>query len=144
MFIFSRLFNSNMSTMPMPNVFRMVCLSIILDLHDSTTIVAISMIDDMLDPPIRKVNIVLSLNITSFITRSFFSKVCVILVIMHSILEVERIRLLIVIFSAMSSTCSTNTTSRSWQTQGWYSKKTNDKEQSNHCFASMSGRYSPC
>merc|ERR1712215_327953 len=138
MFIFSRLFTSNMSTMPMPNVFRMVCLSIILDLHDSTTIVTISMIDDMLDPPIRKVYIVLSLNITSFITRSFFSKVCVILVIMHSILEVERIRLLIVMISTMSSNTSTNTSSRARQTQGWYSKKTNDKGQSNHCFASMS------
>merc|ERR1712203_425978 len=117
------------ASVSMMNNIRMVCLSIILDLHDSTTIVAISMIDDMLDPPIRKVNIVLSLNITSFITRSFFSKVCVILVIMHSILEVERIRLLIVMISSMSSNTSTNTTSRSRQTQGWYSKKTNDKEQ---------------
>merc|ERR1711970_1506890 len=96
------------------------------------------MIDDMLDPPIRKVYIVLSLNITSFITSPFFSKVCVILVIMHSILKVERIRLLIVMISTMSSNTSTNTTSRSRQTQGWYSKKTNDKEQSNHCFASTS------
>merc|ERR1719244_1468335 len=33
----------------MPDMFRMVCLSIILDLHDSTTIVTISMIDDMLE-----------------------------------------------------------------------------------------------
>ena len=96
----------------MPNVFRMMCFSIILDLHDSTTIVAISMIDDMLDPPIRKVNMILSLNITSFITSPFFSKVCVILVIMHSILEVERIRLLIVMISSMSSNYSTNTSSR--------------------------------
>merc|ERR1711970_983644 len=34
----------------------MVCLSIIFDIHDSTAIVTISMIDDMLDPSIRKVN----------------------------------------------------------------------------------------
>merc|ERR1719430_1948265 len=125
-----------MSSMSM--VIRMVCLSIIFDIHDSTTIVPISMVDDMLDPPIRKVNMILSLNIPAFIAISFFTEVCVILVIMHSILEVERIRFFIVIFSAMSSTCSTNTTSRSRQTQGWYRKKTNDKEQSNHCFASMS------
>merc|ERR1719244_904068 len=120
----------------MPMMFRMMCFSIILDLHDSTTIVTISMIDDMLDPPIRKVNIVLSLNITSFITRSFLSKVCEILVIMHSILEVERIRLLIVMISTMSSNTSTNTTSRPRQAQGWDSKETNGKKISNHCVAS--------
>merc|ERR1711970_1136934 len=117
-------------------MFRMMCFSIILDLHDSTTIVAISMVDDMLDPPIRKVYIVLSLNITSFITGSFFSKVCVILVIMHSILEVERIRFLIVMISTMSSNTSTNTSSRTRETQSWDSKETDGKFKSKHCCAS--------
>merc|ERR1712203_792137 len=114
------------ASVSMMNNIRMVCLSIILDLHDSTTIVTISMINDMLDPPIRKEYIVLSLNITSFITGSFFSKVCVILVIMHSILEVERIRLLIVMISTMSSNTSTNTSSRARATESWDGKKTND------------------
>merc|ERR1719430_1682682 len=91
------------------------------------------MIDDMLDPPIRKVNMILSLNITSFITISFFAEVCVILVIMHSILEVERIRLLIVMISTMSSNYSTNTSSRTWLAHCLDSKKTNDKFKSNHC-----------
>merc|ERR1711970_1608308 len=50
------------------------------------------MINDMLDPSIRKMYMILSLNVTSLITISFFTEVCVILVIMHSILEVERIR----------------------------------------------------
>merc|ERR1719411_522521 len=62
----------------------------------------------MLDPPIRKVYMVFSLNITSLITSPHFTEVCVILVIMHSILEVERIRLLIVMISTMSSNYSTN------------------------------------
>merc|ERR1719228_1676889 len=70
------------------------------------------MINDMLDPPIRKVNMILSLDITSLITISFFTEVCVILVIMDSILKVERIRLLIVMISTMSSSYSTNTSSR--------------------------------
>merc|ERR1719317_434359 len=96
----------------MMNNIRMMCFSIIFDLHDSTTIVTISMIDDMLDPSVGKVCIILSLDITTFITISFFTKVCVILVIMHSILEVERIWLLIVMISTMSSTSSTNTSSR--------------------------------
>merc|ERR1719244_1984128 len=100
--------------------------------YDGTTIVAISMIDDMLYPPIRKVNIVLSLNITSCITRPFFSKVCVIFVIMHSILEVERIRLLIVMISTMSS----NTSSRTRETESWDSKETDGKFKSKHCCAS--------
>ena len=96
----------------MVNNIRMVSLSIIFNLHDSTTIVAISMVYDMLDPPIRKVYMVLSLDITSLITSPHFTEVCVILVIMHSILEVERIRLLIVMISTMSSNYSTNTSSR--------------------------------
>merc|ERR1711970_1255405 len=103
-------------------MFRMMCLSIIFDLHDSTTIVAISMINDMLDPSIRKVNMILSLNITSFITISFFSKVCVILVIMHSILEVERIRTVVITTSMTSSsympTSNMTTTNSSWRAKG--------------------------
>merc|ERR1711888_311085 len=106
-----------MSSMSM--VIRMVCLSIIFNLHYSTTIVSISMVNDMLDPSIRKVNMILSLNITAFITISFFAEVCVILVIMHSILEVERIRLLIVMISSMSSNYSTTTSSRARQAQSW-------------------------
>ena len=99
-----------MSTMS--NVFRVASLPIIFDIHDGATIVAISMVDDMLDSSIRKVDLVLSLDITSLISRPYFTKVCVILVIMHSILEVERIRLLIVMISTMPSTNSTNTSSR--------------------------------
>merc|ERR1719320_579201 len=116
----------------MMNNIRMMCFSIIFDLRDSTTIVTISMIDDMLDPSIGKVYIILSLNITSFIARPFLTKVCVILVIMDSILEVKRIRLLIV----MISTMSTNTSSRARQAQSWDSKNREGKGISNHCAAS--------
>merc|ERR1719348_1496744 len=101
-----------MSMAAMVDYVRMVSFPVILYFHDGTTIVAISMVDDMLDPPIRKVYMVLSLNITSLITRPHFTEVCVILVIMHSILEVERIRLLIVMISTVSSNYSTNTSSR--------------------------------
>merc|ERR1712152_128567 len=100
-----------MTMTTMVNNIRMMSFPIIFDFHDSTAIVAISMVDDMLDPPIRKVYMVLSLNITSLITRPHFTEVCVILVIMHSVLEVERIRLLIVMISTMSSNYSTNTSS---------------------------------
>merc|ERR1719411_2423863 len=73
----------------------------------------------MLDSPIRKVYMVLSLNITSLIARPHFTEVCVILVIMYSVLEVKRIRLLIVMISTMSSNYSTNTSSRARQAQCW-------------------------
>merc|ERR1719430_908891 len=133
-FIISKTYNLShilfMSSMSM--VIRMVCLSIIFDIHDSTTIVTISMVDDMLDPSIRKVNMILSLNIPAFIAISFFTEVCVILVIMHSILEVERIRFFIIIFSAMSSTCSSNTSSRSRQAHGWDDNGSKYKGKSNH------------
>merc|ERR1719315_72060 len=67
------------------------------------------MINDMLNPSIRKVNMMLSLNITSCITISFFAEVCVILVIMHSILEVEGIRT-VVITGPMTSSMTTSVT----------------------------------
>merc|ERR1719430_1173100 len=69
------------------------------------------MIDDMLDPPIRKVNMILSLNITSFITISFFTEVCVILIIMHSIFEVERIRTVVIASSMTTAMTTSNMTS---------------------------------
>merc|ERR1711970_387707 len=70
------------------------------------------MIDDMLDPSIRKVNMIFSLNVTSSITISFFTEVRVILVIMDSILEVERIRT-VVIASPMTSSMTTSMTTSS-------------------------------
>merc|ERR1719431_2154031 len=100
----------------------MVCLSIICDLHDSTTKEAITKIEDMLDPSIRKVNVILSLNITSFISIPLFTEVCVILVIMHSILEVERIRTVVITTSMTSSsympTSNMTTTNSSWRAKG--------------------------
>merc|ERR1712098_364380 len=106
-----------MTMTTMVNNIRMMSFPIIFDFHDSTTIVTISMVYDMLDPPIRKVYMVLSLDITSLIPRPHFTEVCVILVIMHSILEVERIRLLIVMISTMSCNYSTNTSSRARKAQ---------------------------
>merc|ERR1719228_3213141 len=79
------------------------------------------MIEDMLDPPIRKVNMILSLDITSLITISFFTEVCVILVIMDSILEVERIRTVVITSPMTSSNMTTSnmtTTNSSWLGKG--------------------------
>merc|ERR1712106_950039 len=101
------------STMSMPTVvnnIRMPCLPIIFNLHDSTTIVTISMVDHMLYPTIRESNSVLTLNVTSLITRPHFTKVCVILVIMHSILEMEGVRPLTIASSMTTSYSSSNTT----------------------------------
>ena len=94
---------SSMSMTAVMDNIRMPCLPVIFNLHDSTTIVPISMVDHMLDPTIRKVDMVLSLNVTSLITRPHFTEVCVILVIMHSILEVKGIGLLIMIITVAST-----------------------------------------
>merc|ERR1719430_307821 len=131
----------HMSTIPMSNVFRVLSLSIIFDIHDGVTIVTISMVDDMLDSSIRKVDLVLSLDITSLISRPYFTKVRVILVIMNSILEVERIWSLIIMISTMSSTCSTNSTNTSSRTSNGESrdsKETRNMYKSNHCLATKS------
>merc|ERR1719308_803440 len=105
--------NSNSTSMTtMLNDIRMVCFSIILDIHDSPSIVSISMVDDMLYSAIRKSHSVFSLYITSLIPCPGLTKVCVILGIMHSILEVERIRTVIVSL-AMTSSNNSSTTNNS-------------------------------
>merc|ERR1719481_2128378 len=101
----------SMSMAAMVDYVRMVSFPIILYFHDGTTIVTISMVDDMLDPPIRKVYMVLSLNISSCIASPYFTEVCVILVIMHSVLEVKRIRTVVITMSMTSSMTTSMTTS---------------------------------
>ena len=89
-------------------ILRMMSLPTILDLHDSSSISPISMVDHMLDTTIRKSHGVLSLHAATLITRPLLTEVCVVLVIMHTILKVERIRSLIIIISTMA-TMSNNT-----------------------------------
>jgi hypothetical protein len=81
------------------------------DLYGSAAIVTISIVRYMLYSTIREVDTVLPLNVTSLIPRSLFMEVCVMLVIMHSILIVERIRLLIIMITTMTTTLTTTTNS---------------------------------
>ena len=98
-----------MPTISMPMVVRVLGLSVIPNFHDSSTIVTISMIDHMLDPTIRKVDIILSLHVTSLIASSLLSKVCVVLVIMDSILVMERVWVLIIILpTTMTNSVANN------------------------------------
>merc|ERR1712106_20666 len=120
--------SSTMSMPTMGNNIRMPCLPIIFNLHDCTTIVAISMVDHMLYPTIRKSNSVLSLNVTSLITRPHFTKVCVILVIMHSILEVEGVRCFIINLSVATTS---NQSSTSMATFTSMASSTNQSSTSN-------------
>ena len=89
-------------------VFWMMSLPAVLDLHDGSTISPISMVDDMLDPAIRKSHSVLSLHAATLIARPLLTEVCVIFVIMHSIFKVEGIRLLIIMISTSMATMSNN------------------------------------
>merc|ERR1719315_532986 len=93
-------------SMSMSNNIRMSCFSLVRNLHDSTTIVTISSILDILNPTIRKSYLILSNNIPILITRPVLTEVCVILVIMHSIFKLERVWLFMII-SSMSSYNST-------------------------------------
>merc|ERR1719369_2191493 len=98
--------------MTMSNNIREPCFSLVRNLHDSTTIVTISSILDILNPTIRKSYLILSNNIPVLITRPVLTEVCVILVIMHSIFKLERVRLFMIIStvaSTMSSSYSSNT-----------------------------------
>ena len=85
-----------MASMTPTMILQMMSLPTVIDIHEGSAISTISMVDEMLDPAIRKIHSVLSLHAATLITRFMLTEVCVILVIMHSILKVERIRLLII------------------------------------------------
>ena len=97
-----------MSIMAPCVIIWMMSLSTVLDLHDSSPISPISMVDHMLDTSIRKSHSVLSLHTATLITRPLLTEVCVVLVIVHTVLKVEGIRSLIINISSMA-TMSNNT-----------------------------------
>ena len=97
-----------MSSMPSCMIIWVMSLSTVLDLHDSSPISPISMVDHMLDTSIRKSHSVLSLHTATLITRPLLTEVCVVLVIVHTVLKVEGIRSLIINISSMA-TMSNNT-----------------------------------
>ena len=86
----------------------MVSLSLVGHIHDSSTIVAISGVLYILDSSIRQGNLVLSNNVAILITSSVLAEVCVIMIIVHSILELEGIRMFIVVSSMTASMASSN------------------------------------
>merc|ERR1711887_321419 len=108
-----------MSSMSMSNNIRMPCFSLVRNLHDSTTIVTISSILDILNPTIRKSYLILSNNIPVFVTRPVLTEVCVILGIMHSIFKLKWVRLFMII-STMSSYNSTSMSSYKSTTMSSY------------------------
>ena len=98
-----------MAIISMSMVVRMFGFTIIFNFHDSSSIVTISMIDHMLDPTIRKVDIILSLHVTSLIASSLLSKVCVVLVIMDTILVVKWVWVFIIILpTTMTNSIANN------------------------------------
>ena len=106
-----------MSITSMSMVVRMFGFTIIFNFHDSSSIVTISMIDHMLDPAIREVDIILSLHVTSLIASPLLSKVCIVFVIMNSILIVKWVWVLIIILSTTMTNSIANTSSN------WTSRK---------------------
>ena len=77
-------------------------LTLVLNIHDSTTILTISTVVDILDSAIRKSNFIFSLDVSIAVSFSGLSEVSVVMIIMNSILKVEWIRLLITIALIMS------------------------------------------
>merc|ERR1712025_358886 len=68
----------------------------------------------MLDSTIRKSYFIVSINVSSFISRSVFTEVRVIMIIMNTILKLEWIRLLIISITstAITTVISTANTTR--------------------------------
>merc|ERR1712121_5582 len=61
----------------------------------------------MLDSTIRKSNFIVSINVSSFISRSVFTEVCIIMIIMNTIFKLEWIWLLIFIISITTTAMTT-------------------------------------
>merc|ERR1719147_55290 len=87
-------------------VVRMMSLSTILHIHYCSTIPTISMVDNMLDTSIRECHGVLSLHAATLATGPSLAEVSVILVIVHTVLKVERIRSFIINISTMTTMTS--------------------------------------
>merc|ERR1712038_210058 len=103
--------------MSMSNNIRMSCFSLVRNLHDSTTIVTISSILDILNPTIRKSYLILSNNIPVLITRPVLTEVCVILVIMHSIFKLEWVRLFMIISTMVDRSYNMTSSMSSYRQQ---------------------------
>merc|ERR1719320_1421971 len=134
--------------MPMSNNIRMPCFSLVRNLHDSTTIVTISSILDILNPTIRKSYLILSNNIPVFVTSPVLTEVCVILVIMHSIFKLEWIRLFMIISTVasynsttMSSYNSTTMSSNKSSTMSSNNSPSNSSNTSWLCHSRSSNRH---
>merc|ERR1712098_19874 len=89
-------------------VVRMMSLPTILHIHNCPTIPTVSMVDNMLDTSIREGHGVLSLHAATLVTGPGLAEVGVVLVIVHTVLKVERIRSFIINISTMT-TMSNNT-----------------------------------
>merc|ERR1712121_446087 len=61
----------------------------------------------MLDSTIRESNLIFSINVSSFISRSVFTEVCIIMIIMNTVFKLEWIWLLIFIISITTTAMTT-------------------------------------
>merc|ERR1712029_883596 len=98
----------------------MMSFSTIFDLHDSSTIIAISMVNHMLNSAIRKCNSIFPFHVSSLITGSLFTEVCAIFVIMYTILKVERIGVLIISTMTCMTTMTNMTNNTIWSRMAQY------------------------
>ena len=90
----------------MSMVLWMVGFSTVLNLHDSSTITAISEVDHMLNSAIWKGHCVFAFYVSSPITSPLFAEVSVILIIMHTVLKVKGIWVLVISTMTSMSDCT--------------------------------------
>merc|ERR1711942_447811 len=117
----------------------MPCFSLVRNLHDSTTIVTISSILDILNSTIRKSYLILSNNVSVLVTSPVLTEVCVILVIMHSIFKLEWIRLFMIISTMASTMSSYNSTAM--PSYNSPSNSSNSSHTSRTCHSRSSNRH---
>merc|ERR1712223_2178761 len=98
----------------------MVSLARVGDLHHGTPISSISVIGHVLDPAVRESHAVLALDVAGLIPAPALAEVCVVVVIMDPVGEVEGVGLvtLLVVTSVTSVTSMTNDTIRERNTGG--------------------------
>ena len=90
-----------MTPMPMFDLmvdnFWMAGFPLVRNIHNSSTIVSIGSVFDVLNPSVRESNLILSYNVAILITSSVLTEVCVVMIIMYSILKLEWIRLFMIV-----------------------------------------------
>ena len=129
---------TNASTMTISNtVFRMMSLTTVGHIHDSATVASVSVVGHVLDPAIRQRHGVLALDVASLVPGPGLAEVSVVLVIVDTVGEVERVRLVIVLVASTVTSVDHSIRSRSSSSETSERETSQAEKTLQHCHSTI-------